>query len=289
MHGEQIQPDKQILLEDCKKALSEILTAQEMSIFNLDLIYYADLLHNATIPSTYLTREEVKSDQTIRVQMKNALLNALTAKHLRDAMGPGEGLDKLDAFYESFFVGMKEKEENCKNILLEILLNKPDIIKEITQRVQEKLEEYPEDEILIVAHSGGSVFILQALWLLEKSGKIFKNVDDLYTIGSPAGLQKIREAMQTNFKNITDCTLTMATPVSIQTRWLNFSDILDPITFIDPKLQTNYVANLNGAHPIDFMIDNDWTIEVENVIPYHSIFGYLRNSKFGECVRYYLY
>lgn len=277
VHGEDKQPEAKDLLEGCRKALGEILSEQEMGKIKIDLVYYSDLLYSDKTPFSYLSRVEISEKTTLTTKIKHSLLNALTAKHLRSALGDNESFDRFNEIYEEIFISMKNSKLTMISTLEDILLQKKEIVLEIFKRLESKIEEYPEDEILLLAHSGGSLFAFEGLSYFESQEKKL-NLDDFFTLGSPLGITVIQDIMKQSFLNLTEKSLELVTPSSIQNRWYNFSDILDPISFTDPKLNSDFKANFSGVHPIDFMVDNDWEINTESETAYHSIYGYLRDS-----------
>jgi len=142
----------------------------------------------------------------------------------------------------------------------------------IIQCLDSVLAKHAKDEIMLIAHSMGSIIAFDVLSFIDQNAKI----DTLVTIGAPLGAPFVISKIAAHSKS-TYGKIQLQTPESVQKKWLNFSDIRDMIA-LDYKLGVDFKANSNGVKCQDKLVTN--TYAMEGVANPHKSFGYLRTPEF---------
>jgi len=145
----------------------------------------------------------------------------------------------------------------------------------IRERLFRKLYEHRNDDIMLIAHSMGSIIGFDVLTFLATDIKI----NTFITLGSPLGLPVVINKISSEQKKQGKMAKHMMAPQGITNNWSNFSDILDKVAF-DYKLSDSFLSNKLGIKPADFLVVNNY---VMNGIPNpHKSFGYLRTPEFSK-------
>ena len=145
----------------------------------------------------------------------------------------------------------------------------------IQNRIIEVLKKYEGCEIMIIAHSMGSIITFDVLTFLIPE----VNIHTLVTIGSPLGLPVVISKIASEYRKISNGHTYMTTPPGVLNNWFNLADIQDKVA-LNYKLNDDFSPNLLGISPIDFMIVNDYEIN-KNKNP-HKSFGYLRAPEMSK-------
>jgi len=139
------------------------------------------------------------------------------------------------------------------------------------------LKKHRKRDVLLIAHSMGSVIAYDVLSLSPPDIK----VNTLVTIGSPLGLPavmiKILAEQGVDYRK----ELKARTPENILESWYNLSDLQDKVA-LDIKLRDDYRGNSNHVRPIDVIVTNDYEYK-GNKNP-HKSYGYLRTPQLAEAV-----
>lgn len=147
----------------------------------------------------------------------------------------------------------------------------------IRNRLALVLEKHKGKEVLLIAHSMGSIIAYDVLNFVTPKIKI----DTLITIGSPLGnpviisknVEEAKSKME-NFKHL-------STPDNVISAWHNFSDIDDSVA-MNYNLADDYAENNMGVNVNDTLVTNDYIInELRNP---HKSYGYLRAKELSEVV-----
>ncbi len=103
---------------------------------------------------------------------------------------------------------------------------------EIRRRVQEALQEgaAAEPPHIVVSHSMGTVIAYDNL----KRVPGCPQVDGLMTLGSPLGLDEIQDQLQPEWTRDTGF------PETVNGRWINIYDRIDPVAGLDPVFANDY-------------------------------------------------
>ena len=147
----------------------------------------------------------------------------------------------------------------------------------IQGRLMEVLEKHAGKDILLLAHSMGSIIAFDTL--SHPSQKTAINT--LVTMGSPLGLPPIVARNFENQKRWWPDRKQPAMPDSIWPHWYNLSDPGDHVA-LDHTLRDDYAPNVHGARALDLRVVNDYAIEGE-ANP-HKSYGYLRATETADII-----
>ena len=150
----------------------------------------------------------------------------------------------------------------------------------IRARLRDVLLGHKNDEILLIAHSMGTIIAYDVLSFIPSNIKI----NTFITIGSPLGLpiiiSKIASELKLNHLEVKK----LEVPLAIE-QWYNFSDIEDKIA-INYKLADDFYPNKKGVQIIDQEILNDYKIN-HHRNP-HKSYGYLRTPEISNVISNFL-
>ena len=139
----------------------------------------------------------------------------------------------------------------------------------IHAKLLKMLEDYAGYEILLIAHSMGSIISFDVQ--MDPSAD-FK-INTFVTMGSPLGIPPIVVRNFEAQKALLPQLKKPEAPNCITTHWYNLSDRRDSIA-LDHTLRDDYGSNRNGVKAIDFLVKNDYRVNGESNP--HKSFGYLR-------------
>lgn len=177
-----------------------------------------------------------------------------------------------DAILSKYFQDLETyyKEENIVDE--ESTTKTKDLIRD---RLLKVLEKYKNDNILLIAHSMGSIVAFDVLTFL--ADKI--NIHTLITIGSPLGLPIVVSKIAAEQRHKLNGQNFMITPEGVRENWFNFSDILDKVA-LNYELSDDFSENKFGVKPVDFLVVNNY--EINGVTNPHKSYGYLRTPEFAK-------
>ncbi len=158
----------------------------------------------------------------------------------------------------------------------EKLKNSEKTIREaVRERLVAVLEKHKKKDILLIAHSMGSIIALDVL------NNFNVKVDTLVTIGSPLGLAVIRS------KIVPPIGENSASPIpqTIKRSWFNLADLKDKVA-LDFDLADDFQDETNRIQVQDFQIYNDYEYNDERNP--HKAYGYLRTRKMAEIIHNFL-
>jgi hypothetical protein len=294
IHGLGNKAPRKVLQQWWKKAIQEGLATigQPHFCFNFELVYWAQILYpepldpNERDPRSprylehpYLPARSYKNYEPNKLktkvlrllekQMDTILLNkdmsinfsAITDLIIR------KYFNDLDIYFSRRAVTTQTAERLAKEVIREQLIK--------------ILEKHRGKEILLLAHSMGSIIAYDVLTLKETEIKI----NTLVTIGSPLGLPIVISKIfyEQNGKYSRD--VRVRTPETVQKQWYNFSDLDDKVA-LDPTLSDDYEANTHHVHAVDVIIQNDYEFNGERNP--HNIYGYLRAPELAEVLHAFL-
>lgn len=152
----------------------------------------------------------------------------------------------------------------------------------IKKRLADCLEKYKDYEIMLIAHSMGSIVAFDVLSFIIPQVPIHTFI----TIGSPLGLPLVVSKIAAQYKPQPKGRREMLTPPGIYANWFNFSDMLDKIT-LNYQLSRKYKFNKHAIMPRDFGVVNDYHNEKGEHNP-HKSFGYLRCEELARMLNYFV-
>lgn len=283
IHGLDNKPTKKLLKKWYLKAIEEGFSKHGYNLphFDFKVVYWADLLYTRPLdpliddkqhglyldepyhPSTLSgpNRESPTFKRKLLDRLekftdglflsKNSLINVeyifdwVTSRTFRD----------LHVYYRKGISVNKKPEESAKKI--------------IRERLKNVLTIHQKREILLIAHSMGSIVAYDVLTFMVPE----INIHSLVTLGSPLGLPMIKREIFKEFELDYTIQTQLPTPENIQKAWHNLADPDDNVA-LNYKLLDDYSANSAGVAPKDILVKNDY--EYEGRKNPHKSFGYLR-------------
>ncbi|MDA3893676.1 MAG: hypothetical protein PF517_18585 [Salinivirgaceae bacterium] len=286
IHGLGNKPPKYLLKKWWKDAILEGFSHQNIKTIlpEFELVYWADLLYDKPLDkwekntdSPYFLDEPyekakgkfVPEDHSLRIRVIDFISRQLNKIFLNDdrTLNYGYLSDRiLKRYFHDLDVYYFEEHKDEFDTTYKAR-------KLIRKRMVDTLFKYKDYEILIVAHSMGSIVTFDVLSFVMPEAKI----NTLITIGSPLGLPVVVSKIASEHKKIFHDNHLLITPHSINKRWINMADILDRVA-LNYKLSDDFTPNTNGILPIDYLVNNNYKINGERNP--HKSFGYLRTPEF---------
>ncbi len=288
IHGLGNKPPKYLLQKWWKEAMIEGLKSSgiHQSLPKFELVYWADILYDKPLnrwekdkhSPYFLDEPYIEAPKTIidekhpfqkkiigfiSDQLNNIFLNedkSLNYSFITDTILKKYFRD-LDLYYMEECKG--ETKDSCKA---------HDFIQ---ARLAKCIIKYQNSDIMIIAHSMGSIITFDVMNFLIPEAR----VNTLVTIGSPLGLPVVVSKIAAEQKKKSKGQSIMATPPGVTNNWFNFTDIKDLVA-INYKLSDDFRENERGILPTDFLINNNYEINGET--NHHKSFGYLRTPEFSK-------
>lgn len=151
------------------------------------------------------------------------------------------------------------------------------IREQVCRYVADALRKHRKREILLIAHSMGSIIAFDVLTRYAPEVEI----DTLITIGSPLGLPIIRSRIGAEMEIVDGRAPVLKTPDNVKREWHNLADLRDKIAFFY-KLTENYQANTADVRVVDHSVVNNYTYRGEKNP--HKAFGYLRTPEMANLI-----
>ena len=145
----------------------------------------------------------------------------------------------------------------------------------IRERLAATLRKYKGDEILLIAHSMGSIIAYDVLTFLVPD----IDIDTFVTIGSPLGFPVVQGKIAAEWQAKRLVPPQLKTPPGVKKHWYNLADLKDKIALIY-DLSDNYQASYRGLKAEDFVVYNDY--QNHNISNPHKSYGYLRTREFTQ-------
>jgi hypothetical protein len=157
--------------------------------------------------------------------------------------------------------------------------NKSDCLAQeiIRDKLVSILRKYKEKEILLIAHSMGTIVTYEVLIDVEEE----INIDSLITIGSPLGVPFIFEKLKNDKNMVKGEEGKLRTPENILTEWKSFADLDDKIAR-SADMNKLFKRNSHDIAPVMEVVENDY--ESEGIENPHKSFGYLRTPEVAQCI-----
>ena len=292
IHGLANKPPKEVLERWCRTSIREgFKTIQKKGTpFTLKLVYWADLMHEKP-------QDMGETDKRKDTYFDDPYLpgNPEDYKTFKPSNMKKKVLDKIEKkldemyFKEDSFINF----DKFANILVRNLFKDLDLYYHkdcpvtryrgllardaIRMRLAEVLRKYSKRDILLIAHSMGTIISYDVLSQTTPD----VSINTLITIGSPLAmpliLKKILIEQGRDFKKEQK----PATPENIVKGWYNFSDLDDPVA-INYSLGDDYRPNSNGVAPKDTIIYNNYEINGDRSP--HKLYGYLRAPEVARVI-----
>lgn len=313
IHGLANKPKEKLLKDWWQWSIKEGLTKNcniSDPAFDFDMVYWADLLYKNPLhqdssfnfddlynnePYYPADAKDLKKHKdhfgdTLRKYAGNILGG--TADAVKNSLGIDafadfvlEKLLKDLAFYYDPKRKIVDKNKNSA------------VARKVLQVVlKQKILAHRGKEILLIAHSMGSIIAYDALRDLgrENSGA---EVAHFVTIGSPLGLPHVKAKIMEERGYDKKASKRVRTPSIVSQSWTNFADRLDPVA-LDSHLSDDYTENGQGIRVKDDLVLNDYrkpkkgkpgTTEGEREPQgkhnHHKSYGYLRTPELSDLVK----
>ncbi len=290
IHGLGNKPSPDVLTEWWSKSIRKGLHRIGKNIFNPDIImsYWADVMHEKPLNESeadndypYFIVDKYTPSRKNYIDTKNSLrkkIHHYVEKKI-DNILLNDSVSNNFPFIPDLIVRRYFKEFEIyysRNVIDSMGVQRPvkDIIRE---KVAAVIRKHQKDQILLIAHSMGSIIAYEVLTFMLPE----INIDTLITIGSPLGVPLVRnkiisEQNLTNQKNVK-----LQTPPGIKRNWYNFSDPEDSVA-IDHNLEDDYEQNSYGVKPIDKIVNNSF--DANGRINPHKSYGYLRTPELAGVI-----
>ncbi|MBL1214582.1 MAG: hypothetical protein HND52_14595 [Ignavibacteriae bacterium] len=293
IHGLGNKPPKDTLTKWWKDSINEGLKNSSFNLddFEFDLCYWADILHENPLdpegtdsesenylsePYSPFEKALIKEEPSFRNQALEyiekysdkifvsgvmslnipSLTDMFIHKHFKD----------LEVYYSLSFINYKGKKRLAREVILE--------------RLTDLIIKHKNKEILLAAHSMGSIIAYDVLMdYLPDDVKI----NTLITIGSPLAQKYVITKINSEKNCRDDCELPVPEKISYQ--WFNHYDLEDVVA-INNNLADYFLPNSNGVSVVDVMVKNNYSYNGKNNP--HKSYGYLRTKEFAEVLNSFL-
>ncbi len=290
VHGLGNKPPRDILEKWWQQSIAEGLKniGHPRKEFDFELAYWADSLHPVPLnpdetdksSDLYLSERYVPASIRKKIKpngFKEKFVNFF--KKQRDKILFNETMHAnfpsfTDLIIKHFFKDLdiyftqKCVEENKSDCLAK------DIIREIITNV---LKKHKRKDILLIAHSMGSIITYEVLINSERD----VTIDSLVSIGSPIGVPFIFDKIKNDSNVVPDDNSELRTPENIKTGWINLADTEDKVAR-SVELGELFKFNSNNVKPSSKLVYNDYASEgIKNP---HKSFGYLRTPELAQII-----
>ena len=288
IHGLGNKPSKLLLQKWWKDAMIEGLNRSgfQQRLPKFELVYWADILYEKPLnrwikdkDSPYFLDEPyIEAPKTTGVEKRpfqEKIIGFISDQLNKIFLDEDKSLNYsfiTDAILKKYFRDLDVYYmEECKD-KTKVNCKAHDLIQE---RLAKCISKYHNYDIMIIAHSMGSIITFDVLNFLIPEARI----NTLATIGSPLGLPIVVSKIAAEQKKKLKGKSIMATPPGVTSNWFNFADIRDLVA-INYKLSDDFGENKRGILPTDFLINTNY--EINGEINHHKSFGYLRSPEFSK-------
>ena len=288
IHGLGNKPPKYLLEKWWKASLAEGLESiginKNLPVF--EMVYWADYLHDKPLnkgekdkDNPYFLRESYnKAPQNFKIKqhsLRRKTFNFLSNQLNRIFLNEDNTLNYsfiTDMILKNFFKDLEVYyNDDCKD-KNDLTCKVRDLVR---NRLVQTIKKYKNYDIMIIAHSMGSIIAFDVLNFLIPTMKI----NTLVTMGSPLGLPIVISKIAAEQKIKANDKSIISTPPGLTKMWYNFADIRDRVA-LNYKLVDDFSENKNGVRPIDFFVYNNYEMNGDNNP--HKSFGYLRTPEFSK-------
>ena len=290
IHGLGNKPPKYLLEEWWRQAINEGLKKikSHFAEYDFELIYWADSLHPDPLnpyeddkdSELYLSEPYESAAKTKKIKSNGFKENFVNFfKKQRDKLLFNETLHVkfpsltdliIKHFFKDLDIYLTQQcvEENKSDCLAQ------DIIRD---KLADIFQKYKEKEILLIAHSMGTIVAYEVLIDVEDE----VNIDSLITIGSPLGVPFIFEKLKNDKSIVHGEESKLRTPENILTEWKNLADLDDKIAR-SADMSKLFKRNSHNIAPVMDVVENDY--ESEGIENPHKSYGYLRTPEVAQII-----
>ena len=142
----------------------------------------------------------------------------------------------------------------------------------IQDELRKTLLRYKDDDIMLIAHSMGTIIAYEVIQQLRNE----LNINTFLTFGSPLGIPVIMHKIYTGLKKTMPALDSLKVPENITHAWYNFSDLNDRVA-LNFNLADDYLPNSRDIAIKDIEVHNDY-VNKDHANP-HKSYGYLRTPE----------
>ena len=294
-HGLGNKPPKRLLGKWWRTALEEGLRAigHPRRLYQFRLVYWADFLHPEPLdPEVRDKKNPLYNDipyipaspvtGTRPKNIRKRVLDYLERQLYKIILKEDFSIDYaavsdlvIRRYFRDLDIYYSKQCRDRKNVLCQAR----DVIRGDLARV---LRKYRRKDILLIAHSMGSIVAYDVLTQSVPDIRIHT----LVTMGSPLGLPAVMLKILSEQRKKPQKHLTAQTPENIVGTWYNFSDPQDKVA-TDYNLSEDYKENSRHVRPIDMIVHNDYAFGGERNP--HSAYGYLRTPEMARVIYNFLH
>ena len=286
IHGLGRKPSAQVLHRWWLKSIQEGFSAIGHPRRGLPFktVYWADILHATPYDPDILDRNDDRyledpyrpspgGPQSVARPVRKKILDLVEKQIMR--LDPEEGISMVwkqfnDLVLRKFFVELDAYYANSLEIAPGAELAYRDIVR---TRLADTLRKHSGREILLIAHSMGSIIAYDVL-----SSRLPElKVHTLVTIGSPLGMPLVMHniRLEQELAKVEK----LPTPESVTHHWFNLADLADKVA-LNYRLNDDFTPNSRGVAPADLEVYNDYTIDGDPNP--HKAYGYLRTPELAR-------
>jgi len=292
IHGLANKPPKDLLEKWWKMSIREGLATigHTKTRFSFNLVYWADLVHS-------LPQDPEVTDKNSRQYLEDPYVpgNPDSYKDFTPSAVKKKLLDKLEISMDKMFFQEKSfiNFDKFADLIIRNLFRDMDFYyhrdctvpkfkglcarSAIRARLADALKKYRNRDILLLAHSMGTIIAYDVLTQNVPDVRIHS----LITMGSPLGIPVIRKKILMEQGRDYSKNKQAPSPENIRYKWYNFSDLDDPIA-LNYNLKDDYQRNSRGVNPEDVIIYNNY--EYNRKRDPHKLYGYLRAPEVAKVI-----
>ena len=311
IHGLANKPERVVLFDYWHKALQEGLANVDYGgDVPFDLVYWADLLYKNPlhddedfdfdtlfndepyVPAEPGSLRTYADSWTDEVRSAGGAIVGDTLDFLKNRLGNNRLADWVlqKCLKDLAFYYDEKRNLHDRN---DIARRASDVLRE---ELLDAIRERRDKEIMIIAHSMGSIIAYDTLRNIgqsrvpEDDGLV---VPYFVTIGSPLGLPHVKGKIIEKRKYDGETEAARVRTPSIVTRsWVNYADRKDPVA-ADVHLRDDYQANANNVRVVDDLVENDYRAppkpgQSKRERNHHKSYGYLRTPELSLHVKKFL-
>jgi len=265
IHGLRNKPPKDLLMEWAKKSILEGVTniGATVKLPKMELVYWADIMHDKPlsleekdekspyfIDEVYIPSRKVKKiqDFIFRRRILRLLKKLIYGIFLRKDFSLRFPKAAKNFIHNNFNELEVYFNENCEANAQACKKRN-----QINNRLLSILEKHKDNEVMLIAHSMGSVIAFDVLSFLAHDIR----VNTFVTMGAPLGAPFVLSRIARLSKSELQGHIKLQTPESVTKAWHNFADIKDSIA-MDYKLSEEFKPNSKGVKVQDQLVVNTY-------------------------------
>ncbi len=287
IHGLGNKPPENLLYEWWLASINEGLSKINKNKIEADfrLVYWADVLHPKPLDpeeideSSEYFLEEKYIPESGNKNIEKSSFGKNMVQYIKDQLNEIMFNEKLHINYPQitdFVIKHFFKElavyftKNCSGEGMENCL-----VREVIQeKLTRTLENNRDKDILLIAHSMGTIVAYDVLQNIEDENI---SVSVLVTCASPLGVPFIYNKIK-HERGLKDKAVT---PEAIRSKWFNLADLNDKIA-VNYELDELFLPNKFGVRPEPIAVLNNY--EYDGIKNPHKSYGYLRTIEMAEII-----